>query len=284
MRNQAIRDDKDKIVAFEDYLKSASAADDWYRLLTAAQKINWPTFETAFRTRFPSIEKAVKTSAELQRELQEAKLNVNELGKTELVGGTEVYMHVAFAGKLLQLAQRAQIDATDTAIWAARDNLPDILKEKVSESQTDWRVFCTAIKAVQLSHIRDGVAKLNKQLACDRDLTTRLARLESLQKTSPTPSSIAALQSQFANASLSGPNPQPAPARGSGQGTPFSRPQRSQAEKDEFLANTKHIPQHPDTPAGHAAYASQVSAWNRQHGKYQHVTELTGYPLTLGTV
>ena len=48
MRNQAVRDDKDKIIAFEDYLKSASAADDWYRLLTAAQKSNWPTFETAF--------------------------------------------------------------------------------------------------------------------------------------------------------------------------------------------------------------------------------------------
>jgi hypothetical protein len=106
MRNQAVRADKDKIIAFEDYLKSASAADDWYRLLTAAQKINWPTFETAFRTRFPSVEKAAKTSAELQRELQEAKLDVNELVKTELVGGTEVYTHIAFTGKLLQLAQR----------------------------------------------------------------------------------------------------------------------------------------------------------------------------------
>ena len=52
---------------------------------------------------------------------------------------------------------------------------------------------------------------------------------------------------------------------------------------DDLLAHTKRIPHHPNTPAGHAAYASQVSAWNRQHGEYQLATELTGYPLTPGT-
>jgi hypothetical protein len=48
-------------------------------------------------------------------------------------------------------------------VWQVCDHLLDIIKEKVGESHTSWLAFCNEIKAVELAHIRDGIAKHEKQ-------------------------------------------------------------------------------------------------------------------------
>lgn len=60
----------------------------------------WSTFETQFKAQFPGIQKAKKTSAELQREMLELELKVDELDKTEL----------------LDLAKHAKIDMGTVSI------------------------------------------------------------------------------------------------------------------------------------------------------------------------
>jgi hypothetical protein len=153
MHAQSIKDEKDKIDAFEDYLKTSSVTDEWYTKLSATNKSSWKAFKTAFKTQFPGVEKASKSSMELERELQSLRLKIEDLGKTELVQGTEVYMHVAFTNCALQLAQRAGIDTGANSIWQVQDLLPDIIKDKVGESHANWAAFCSEIKGVDLTHI-----------------------------------------------------------------------------------------------------------------------------------
>jgi hypothetical protein len=56
---------------------------------------------------------------------------------------------------------------------------------------------------------------------------------------------------------------------------------------EELKANVQQLvallPQHPDTPAGNAAYASQVAQWNAKWGEMTRVTHKTGYLLKPGT-
>ena len=44
-------------------------------------------------------------------------------------------------------------------IWQVRDALPDVVREKVLEKQTNWTTFCDVIKQVDVSHIKEGAHK-----------------------------------------------------------------------------------------------------------------------------
>lgn len=155
----------EKIESFGDHLKTGSPAEEWF-LDTATPKTSWNAFEAAFRARFPGVAKAKKTGTDLEREMTTMTLAVDELGKTERLGGEDVWTHVAFAEKMLDLARRAKIENGSSSIWQVRDKLPDIIKDKVSETQTTWISFCQAIKDVDLGHIKDGVELARLELLC----------------------------------------------------------------------------------------------------------------------
>lgn len=152
MREARVTNDKDKIEAFGDYMKSNSLAEEWFADPNTP-KTTWNNHQTAFTARFPGIAKAKKSGVELERDLLAMRLKIDNLGKTEKYGGEDVWTHVVFAEKALDLAKRAKIDAGSNSIWAVRDHLPDVIKDKLPEAQTDWASFCTAIKDVDLSHI-----------------------------------------------------------------------------------------------------------------------------------
>ncbi|KAF8239952.1 hypothetical protein L208DRAFT_1234943, partial [Tricholoma matsutake] len=92
------------------YLAPDSPANEWY-IDTGSQTVVWAKFETRFRTRFPRIQKAKKTPAELQREMLDLVWRVEDLDKTLLYGGIKVKMYKVHAKKLLKLAKQAKIDA-----------------------------------------------------------------------------------------------------------------------------------------------------------------------------
>jgi hypothetical protein len=300
MRAEGIKDNVDKIGAFEDFIRVNSTADEWYQKLGNAEKASWSAFEKAFKERFPGIEKATKSNTELERELQGMRLRSEDLGKTEIVQGTEVYTHIAFANRALQLAKRAAIDAGSNSIWQVRDHLPDVIKDKVGESHTNWQSFCNEIKAVELAHIRDGVAKYEKQIKKEREIAARLANLESTRiPNSPT----ATIRTQMAQTSITSnrgntnvaPTPQanisnPFGSRG-GQGNLFTsatgrgqaRPAPTQAQRDALRERILTLPHHPNTTAGKTAHMAQLEAWGTQYGRETRVTEATPFPLTPGT-
>ena len=46
-----------------------------------------------------------------------------------------------------------------------RDELPEVLREKIPENQASWTVFVQAIKDVDMGHIREGVRKCKDKAA-----------------------------------------------------------------------------------------------------------------------
>ena len=119
----------------------------------------WAELEQEFKTRFPNVKKATKTAPELERELGAMRITAEELGKTEKYRGEDVYTHMVFAEKILDLAKRAKIEASTSGLWSVRDELPEVLRERVPENQASWIAFAQAIKDVDMGHIREGVRK-----------------------------------------------------------------------------------------------------------------------------
>lgn len=71
-----------------------------------------------FQTCFPAVEKAQKSTIELERELQGLRLETDKLGEMDIYGGQEVWLHIAFAERALDLAKHAKIDGSTSSIWA----------------------------------------------------------------------------------------------------------------------------------------------------------------------
>ena len=96
--------DEQKINLFELYLKSDSLAEEWYNEVKTPKK-TWLELEQEFKTRFPNIKKATKTAPELERELGVMRIAMEELGKTKKYRGEDVYTHMVFTEKILDLAK-----------------------------------------------------------------------------------------------------------------------------------------------------------------------------------
>ena len=101
------------------------------------------------------------------------------LGVTEKYWGKDVYTHVIFTEKIMDLAKRAKIEKmTSLGLFTLRDNLPEVLRERISEDQADWTSFAKAIKAVELGHIREGVRKYKERAAEAEKIQSQLNILE----------------------------------------------------------------------------------------------------------
>ena len=159
MSSGVIPTDEQKITMVSLWLKSESLAEEWFNNITTP-KDKYMDFKQSFRQQFPNIERMKKTKLELERELMEMKIRVEDLGKTEKYRGEDIYTHVVFAEKILDLVKQVKIKTMTTlSLFTLRDNLPEVLHEKVSENQLSWIMFVNVIKSVELGHIREGVRK-----------------------------------------------------------------------------------------------------------------------------
>jgi Zinc knuckle len=284
--------DIQKIGLFELYLKSDSPAEDWYNDAGTPKK-TWAELEQAFKVRFPNTKKATKTAQELERELGAMRIKMEELGKTEKYRGEDVHTHMVFAEKILDLAKRAKIEASTSGLWSVRDELPEVLREKIPEAQASWTAFAQAIKDVDMGHIREGVRKYKDKAANDAQvkadinlLKQRTASVAMGNINSPTK----AIRTQLASTTITPTTPQP------NQGNPFNnasggggnlfgaraaRLPATEAEKITLKASLALYPIQPDTPEGEAAYRNQLRAW-RQSNESNHVSKSTGFPLRPG--
>ncbi|KAJ6510919.1 hypothetical protein C8R45DRAFT_814468, partial [Mycena sanguinolenta] len=156
--------DAQKIDAFPDYLVEDSPAEKWFLALqsSATPAMTWAVLETAFHARFPGPEKVERTTQEWERELAGMRLMLTELNTTVNVGSAEVFAHVHFASRLLELAQLAGIAATPSGIWQSRDALPEVMREKVPSTQADWTTYMAVIRLVDRIYLRESVAKAQK--------------------------------------------------------------------------------------------------------------------------
>jgi hypothetical protein len=295
MRNLSITSDKERIECFMDYLASDSPAEEWY-IDEGSKETSWQGFEASFIARFPGAEAAKKTKSELEREILDMRLGTEELNKTETHLGVAVETHKIFADKLLDLAKRAKVEKTTTSIWQVRDNLPNILKSKIGESQTDWIAFCKAIKDVDPSHIRDGVKKHTERIAERQATEARLARIEQATTSRP-PSPTAVIRAQLSRTTITGQQPpqqqtyaprqNTATAMGVNQANlyrpPQPRPPATEEQKAKIRERIAAWLVQPNSQQGFEAYAEQIRQWRRLYGDDARASENTGFPLTPGT-
>ena len=106
------------------------------------------------------------------------RIEVEELGKTGKFRGEEVYTHVIFAEKILELARQAKVEMSASGLWNVRDELPEILREKIPEGQASWTVFAQAIKDVDMGHIREGVRRYREKTVSDAKLKADISLLK----------------------------------------------------------------------------------------------------------
>jgi hypothetical protein len=285
--------DDQKIGLFELYLKSDSPAEDWYNDATTPKK-TWAGLEAEFKIRFPNVKKATKTAPELERELGAMRIATEELGKTEKYRGEDVFTHIIFAEKILDLAKRAKIEASTSGLWSVRDELPEVLREKIPEDQGSWTAFVQAIKKVDMGHIREGVRKFKEKAANDAQVKADIKFLK--QRAAGTVigninSPTKVIRTQLANTTISQQPPNrttpsdPFGNPGGGGGNLFGarpiRPPATEAEKATLRASLALYPIQPETPEGDVAYLEQLRAWRRTNGD-NTVSKATGFPLRPG--
>lgn len=284
--------DVQKVGLFELYLKSDSPAEEWYNDAATTKK-TWAELEQVFKVRFPNTKKATKTAPELERELGAMRITTEELGKTERYRGEDVHTHMIFAEKILDLAKRAKIEESTSGLWNVRDELPEVLQEKIPEAQTSWTAFAQAIKDVDMVHIREGVRKYKDKAASDAQvkadinlLKQRTANVGMGTINSPTK----AIRTQLANTTIAQPPSQPtqnnpfsSTSGGGGNlfGAKTARPPATEAEKATLRSSLATYPIQPDTSEGETAYLNQLRAWRQINGD-NHVSKSTGFPLRPG--
>jgi len=293
-------DDESWIDGLGDYLKTGSPAETWYNLGTTPKKL-WPAFKTAFEKEFPDVGRAEKTAQDLERELLSMRLRTENLGKTERYANNEVWTHVAVAQCALDLARRAGIMAGTNNIWQVRDALPEVVREKVPETQTNWTTFCDAIKTVDVGHIREGA---KKHVAEQLEKARLRAELDALRnvvnmaaKTPDTPTK--GISGQLGRTTISQSTPAAAPSdqnpfatAGGGRGNLFwgqqstprggirqSNPSLNPEDEIAVIRNT--ISQFPMAESI-SAWMEQVRQWRAKYGDSGRVTKFSGFPLRPG--
>ncbi|KIJ90313.1 hypothetical protein K443DRAFT_15340 [Laccaria amethystina LaAM-08-1] len=117
-------EDEEKVEYFETWLKSRSAAEQWFKSLEAAKKMTW------------------KELSEKQVELEGEKITEAELGTKVKVNGREVYAHVAWANKVEKLVKalvNSLHDTWTTFCGAVRAIRPlDIEEQKERQEKQTW--------------------------------------------------------------------------------------------------------------------------------------------------
>lgn len=277
--------DTNKIRQFTLHLKAGSVAKLWLAGLPAAKKDTWEHLQESFEARWPEKPPPTRSSVEKIALLQAAKLSNEEMGKRVKVDGVEEQTHVVWAHKIQRLAD-AVPDTGGLLINSVRSTMPTVLKHYVTSEHTSWSAFCDAIRAVSFTQIEEEQAKVKA--------TQKLE--ESVRRITEQGTPSKALGNAFRNVNLGAPIPAPrfnAPRPYTPQ-APFTPPAPAYAQQRAPAFQTRSatdrmndvhrlaLPQHPDNPAGHLAYAAQVAAWTAANplGK---PNEFQPYPLTPGT-
>jgi hypothetical protein len=305
MRESRVTTESALIKAFGDYLKTDSPAEEWYDDQNIPNTTpTWGDFETAFKTRFPGVQKARKSPADLERELSELRLDRKTLATTMAYGGQDAWSHVVFAERALDLAKRAGLEKTRSLLTRVRDELPEVFKERISGNVGTWEGFCAEIKAIDIDTLRDWVrkeeAKEKKEAEKEDANNARFTHLETLHARSTIPASpTAGIRSQMGRATITtGPlrsnvqsthtSANPFGAGSGGRGNLFTTPNvnarnpPSEAQKASLLSRITAFPMQPNTPAGIDNYRDQCRSWLSTFGANQKINEHTGFPLQPG--
>ncbi|KAJ7702483.1 hypothetical protein B0H17DRAFT_1127983 [Mycena rosella] len=288
----------DKFIEVGDHFKHGSPADKWYEFVKmdatmATERGDWDTFSAAFRTRFKGATPVAKPRGQLEAELSRMRIAIGDLARgTVHVGDKDVYVLVDFVKRVCDAIADLGVSGSNTGLWDFYNGLPPVLQEAVGGVvPASWAAMLAALDGVPQSKVEVATAQHRVQQALvDQfaDLQKKMAAMTvSASRVVVNPPRAPNVPAPVSPTSA--PNPpnqqqqqQPAAA---GRG---KRPPPTIAQKELLHGVLRKCVrrQHLDTPAGHAAYARDITAW---HEKFCLVApsdlqlETTGYPLTPGT-
>ncbi|KAF9553006.1 hypothetical protein CPC08DRAFT_646184 [Agrocybe pediades] len=286
LRGSAV-DDRTKVRSLELWLSAEGSAKEWWDGLDEKSKASWDALRAAFDVQWPPKPVSSKTAEERHAVLLKLVLEESALGKRVGVDGSGEFSHVVWANKLERLAAPLK-DTSGLLIPVVRKSMPLALRQLVGVKHTSWKEFCAAICAVSTAEL-DEVLEVTKRQSEVYEAVQRLQKgrtgMQSLQDAMAAASITNQQQSAPASARFT---PQPrlhATPRGATQPYASSTSQQRSFRPDtERLADVQRLalPQHPNTPAGVAAYNAQVAQWSSSHSGLSP-NELRPYPLTPGT-
>ncbi|KAK7020246.1 hypothetical protein VNI00_017777 [Paramarasmius palmivorus] len=295
-RNASETDDV-RIRSLRNFLKHGSPADEWFKGLDAEVKKDWDRFEEEFEKRWPEIAGVKKEKSEYEDELLALRLKEEELGKKVERHGVDVYTHIDFASRLLELAKGAGVDGTSTFIRQVRNELPDVLKEKVGSEFTDWNAFSKAIRDVDVTYLKDAARRMEKAKKDQQEVLARIRELEALSSpTAPLRRGLAATQisrntratsptrnSQARDRSATPNNTaKPTIRQTTSSASGFSYPPLTDTQIKALEQRLDSIPLQPNTPAGLESYRTQIKTWEEKHGSTARVDHEKPFPLLPG--
>ncbi|RXW20094.1 hypothetical protein EST38_g5754 [Candolleomyces aberdarensis] len=155
------KDDAHRLRVFANYLEVDGEVEKWFEELLTAEKVDWPSVQTAFLAAFkhaPIVEKSV---ADCEEELMGLRLSTAELvSKVEGKNGRKVWAHMVMADRMLALAKGAGVAAGSNLIRTVINNLPRGLKERVAGTYANWEEFVKALKEVDMEAVVASVEGL----------------------------------------------------------------------------------------------------------------------------
>ncbi|KAJ7647994.1 hypothetical protein FB45DRAFT_1020205 [Roridomyces roridus] len=290
--------DADKLVDVADRFRTNSSPDRWFR----AQNFggSWSAFVTAFQARFASVSITIKPLGERLEELHNIKIKEGDLvGPNTVVFGGVMTPFDQFCGRLREAVLDAGAGASSEGLWGFHKALPRSFRAEIPLAPADWNGMLAALQVLPEHAVEEAVCE-RKQALTVASLEKKGAMLDA--KSAALDAKMMQVDRLMAGMVVTGAQRAPGMeqrAAGTGNaraalraanagGGRLALPMATAETRVELERAWRESSarQHPDTPAGKAAYAADVRSWSTRNPSATVDTAplwKTGYPITPGT-
>lgn len=284
---------------FEATLELDSPAYVWYQALPSATGNDYDQLKKAFETKYNTTKKPDAMPDDDALEYLEKTFPLGTEGLLEYDNKPDEPARRRYRtwGRNVAAAAIKQ-HISDRVVGMLRKKLPKVMQEVLAKASS-WEQFATAIEGADEERIRtrlDDTARLERleeelqemkkirtRSNADYDLEALVRKLGSI---------TIAPQSASSRVASSAPThtvtqPPPPTARAPSGPAPTGAASRTPGYAswpDRLVALKKNARDpHPGTPAGRAAYHTDLKEWEKRHGTSGQPDETKPYPLTPGT-
>ncbi|KAG2129030.1 hypothetical protein DEU56DRAFT_915345 [Suillus clintonianus] len=173
--------DAQKVEWFKRQCAPGSLAEAWYMSLSAAQTATWSDLETAFLVRWPPAIPLQLTSAQKKERLKAVVLKEADIGMMIDDERGQEWGHVRWARQVQRLAQSFG-DNTCQFLDVVLNGVPDLLRDQLSDTYTDWAAFLTGVNGVSINLLARARTRAAEEQAMREDIAQLKARLQPQQQ------------------------------------------------------------------------------------------------------
>ncbi|KAG1873266.1 hypothetical protein C8R48DRAFT_668139 [Suillus tomentosus] len=177
--------DAQKVERFRQQCAPGSLAEAWYTTLTPAQTATWSDLETVFLIRWPPALPLQLTAAQKKERLKAVVLKEAEIGTMLDDEKGQEWGHVRWARQVQRLAQSFG-DNNCQFLDVVLDGMPDLLRDHLSDTYTDWAAFLAGVNSVSINQLARARLRAAEERTMREDIAQLKARLPPQQQAPPT--------------------------------------------------------------------------------------------------